>query len=52
MPADSPLYAIDVHYPDRALRFFPDGEGGILMWFFGASLAAGFLLKGKFGVTL
>lgn len=37
---------------DRALPFFPDGEGGILLWFFGFSLAAGFALKDKFGVTL
>jgi hypothetical protein len=51
MPAGSPLYSVDLHYPDRPLRFFPDGEGGILIWFFVASLAAGFALKGRFGVT-
>jgi hypothetical protein len=52
MPADSPLYSVDLHYPDRQLRFFPDGEGGILIWFFVASLAAGIALKNRFGVTL
>jgi hypothetical protein len=52
MPSESPLYSVDLHYPDRKLAFFPDGEGGVLLWFFVASLAAGFLLKNRFGVTL
>jgi len=52
MPAGSPLYSVDLQYPERVLRFFPDGEGGIVLWFFLASLAAGFALKGRFGVTL
>jgi hypothetical protein len=52
IPGDSPLYTVDLHYPDRPLRFFPDGETGILLWFFVLSLAAGFALKGRFGVTL
>jgi hypothetical protein len=52
MPASSPLRSVDLRYPDRRLAFFPDGEGGILVWFFLASLAAGFALKGRFGVTL
>jgi len=52
MPTGSPLYSVDLHYPDRALAFFPSGESGILLWFFVASLAAGFALKGRFGVTL
>jgi hypothetical protein len=51
IPGGSPLYSVDLHYPDRPLRFFPDGEGGILLWFFVASLAAGIALKGRFGVT-
>jgi hypothetical protein len=51
MPAASPLYSVDLQYPERRLRFFPDGEGGLLLWFFVASLAAGFALKGRFGVT-
>jgi hypothetical protein len=52
MPARSPLYSVDLQYPVRALRFFPDGEGGIVLWFLVASLAAGFALKNRFGVTL
>jgi hypothetical protein len=52
MPSTSALYSVDVRYPARALTFFPDGEGGILLWFFAASLAAGFALKNRFGVTL
>ncbi len=52
MPSTSPLYSVDSRYPERRLRFFPDGEGGIVLWFFVASLAAGFALKNRFGVTL
>jgi hypothetical protein len=52
MPSASPLYSVDLQYPERPLRFFPDGEGGIVLWFFLASLAAGFALKDRFGVTL
>src|SRR5688572_30346040 len=52
MPAKSPLYSVALRYPERTLRFFPDGEGGILLWFFVASLAAGFMLKNRFGVTI
>ncbi len=52
MPSGSPLYSVDLPYPDRPLAFFPDGESGILLWFLVASLAAGFALKGPFGVTL
>jgi hypothetical protein len=51
LPRTSSLYSADLHYPDRVLRFFPSGEGGILAWFFIASLAAGFALKNRFGVT-
>ncbi len=52
VPADSPFYSIGLHYPDREIAFFPDGEGGILLWFFVLSLVAGFVLKDYFGVTL
>src|SRR5262249_34989792 len=52
LPAKSPLYSVDLPYPDRPLAFFPDGERGILVWFLVASLAAGFALKNRFGVTL
>lgn len=50
--ADSPFEEIRLERLDQPLAFFPDGEGGILLWFFGFSLLAGFLLKDFFGVTL
>ncbi len=51
--ADSPIYSISVlDRRDQPLGPFPAGEGGILLWFFGVSLLAGFLLKDLFGVTL
>jgi hypothetical protein len=52
LPSDAPLYSVKLDYPSRPLTFFPDGEGGLLLWFFLASLGAGFLLKDRFGVTL
>jgi hypothetical protein len=48
----APFEELRLDRRDRSLAFFPDGEGGILLWFFGFSLAAGFALKDKFGVTL
>lgn len=51
--AESPVYSISVlERRDQPLGVFPAGEGGILVWFFGVSLLAGFLLKDVFGVTL
>lgn len=52
LPSDSAFETIKTHYPDRDLPFFPDGEGGILAWFFGFSLLAGFALKRPLGVEL
>ena len=52
LPASSVFETILVSAPERNLSPFPSGEGGILVWFFVASLAAGFALKGRFGVTL
>lgn len=52
LSGDSAFESIKLRYPDRPLAFFPDGEGGILLWFFGFSLLAGFALKDRFGVTL
>ncbi len=52
LPSDSAFETIRTRYPDRELTFFPDGESGILGWFFGFSLAAGFALKGPLGVEL
>jgi hypothetical protein len=51
--ADSPFKEISIlARKDQAMAFFPEGESGILGWFFGVSLVAGFLLKDLFGVTL
>lgn len=50
--ADSPVYSLRIDHPTRPLDVFPDGEDGILLWFFAASLGAGLLLKDRFGVTL
>lgn len=50
--SDSVFETIRTTYPSRALSVFPDGEGGLLAWFFVFSLAAGFALKDKLGVTL
>jgi hypothetical protein len=52
MQSRSPLYSVDLQYPVRTLRFLPDGEGGLVLWFLLASLTAGFALKNRFGVTL
>ena len=52
IPASSPVQSIELAVHTRPLAYLPDGEFGILMWFFVLSLAAGFALKGFFGVTL
>lgn len=52
LAADSPFESIDIDYPDRDLGWIPGGEGGVLLFFFGVSILAAFLLKGFFGVTL
>lgn len=52
LPSNSPFETIAIKYPNRALAVFPDGESGILGWFFLFSLGAGFALKDRFGVTL
>lgn len=48
----SAAHTISLTYPERELALLPSGEVGILVTFFGLSLAAGFALKGRFGVTL
>ncbi len=49
----SPIASISIlNRRDAPLGPFPAGEAGILAWFFGASLLAGFLLKDRFGVTI
>jgi hypothetical protein len=50
--ASSPVESIHVDRINQPMAFFPDGEEGILGWFFGFSLLAGFALKDRFGVTL
>ena len=51
--ASSPVASISIlDRNDQPLRGLPDGEGGVLGWFFALSLVSGFLLKGYFGVTL
>jgi hypothetical protein len=53
IPRSSVVERIEIGTPrERELRFFPDGEGGILGWFFVLSLVAGFALKDVVGVTL
>lgn len=52
LPSSSNFLSIKVAAPDRDIDPFPGGEGGILLWFFGASLLAGLALKGPLGVTL
>jgi hypothetical protein len=52
LPSGSIFETIRLNAPERDLAPFPSGEGGILLWFFGASLAAGFLLRKRLGVTL
>lgn len=52
LASSSAFESIRVAAPDRDLGPFPSGESGILLWFFGASLLAGFALKDPLGVTL
>ncbi len=52
IPRDSAFESIRVGADVRDLGPFPSGEGGILLWFFGASLGAGLALKNRLGVTL
>ena len=41
----------DYDAAQSALDFFPDGEGGILLWSFGISIVAALALKPVMGVT-
>ena len=52
LPRGSRFESIRLRAPDRDLSPLPSGEGGILVWFFAASLAAGFLLRKRLGVKL
>ena len=52
LPADGPVVSLELAMVTRPLDFFPDGELGILAWFFVLSMAVGIAVKGFFGVTL
>lgn len=52
IPAGAPVRSLELTpLHTRELSFFPDGEFGIVLWFVALSLAAGFALRGLFGVT-
>jgi hypothetical protein len=52
IPSSSPIQSIELVTHDRPLPYLPDGEFGILMWFFVISMVGAFALKDFFGVTL
>jgi hypothetical protein len=52
LPADGPLLSIELGVHSRALGPFPAGELGIVIIALVLSLAAGFAVKGVFGVTI
>jgi hypothetical protein len=52
LAAGAPVHTIALTHPERDLGWLPGGELGILVTFFGLSLATGFALKGRLGVTL
>lgn len=52
LPSDSAFETIRAHYPDRDLPWLPNGESGILGWFFVVSLAVGFAVSKPLGVEL
>ncbi|MBN1334379.1 MAG: hypothetical protein JXB39_00300 [Deltaproteobacteria bacterium] len=52
LPRSSAVRAVRLDYPVRAIPGLPDGELGIMLWFFGASLVSGYALKDVFGVVL
>jgi hypothetical protein len=48
---DDPVLGLELAQHTRALAWIPDGELGILLWTLVVSMAAGFALRGWFGVT-
>jgi hypothetical protein len=52
IPSVSPVLSLELDMHIRPLRYFPEGEFGILMWSLILSLVAGFALKSFFGVTI
>jgi hypothetical protein len=52
LPGDGPLLSIELDVHSRSLGPLPAGELGIVLWALVLSLAAGFAVKGVFGVTI
>ncbi len=52
LPGDGPLLSIELATHSRSLGPLPAGELGIVLWTLILSLAAGFAVKGVFGVTI
>ena len=52
LPSDGPLLSIELAVHSRAMGPFPPGELGIVIIALLLSLAAGFAVKGVFGVTI
>ena len=52
LPGDGPLLSIELPMHSRSLGPLPEGELGIVLWTLVFSLAAGFAVKGLFGVTI
>ena len=52
LPGGGPVESIELGVHSRPLPWLPDGELGIVLWTLILSLAAGFAVKGLFGVTI
>ena len=52
LPAGGPLLSMELEMHPRSLGPLPAGELGIVLWALVLSLAAGFAVKGAFGVTI
>jgi hypothetical protein len=51
LPGDGPVLAMEMAVHSRSLGPLPAGELGIVLWVLVLSIAAGFALRGVFGVT-
>ncbi len=51
LPGDSSFRELRIATAAQPMHWLPDGEGGILLWFFALSLLAGFALAKPMGVT-
>lgn len=52
LPPGAPISSMSFPLPEAELGWLPGGELGIVLWFLGLSLIAGYALKDVFGVTL